>query len=90
MPQGDVVISATFKEKLLAGLNETATAGLQVYTHNRSIIIENALAPITVYNLTSGVIGSTHNAANTVRIPVPQAGVYVVRVGSEVRKAVVK
>ncbi len=62
----------------------------KVYVLNKQIKIENKqLKPVSVYDITGRSLFSISNERNT-EIPVYQQGVYIVRVGNEVYKVIVK
>ncbi len=64
-----------------------------IYTLDRNIIVENAEAPVSVYDISGHCIArraAARHGSTTEPIAVPQAGIYLVRVGSEVQKVMVK
>jgi uncharacterized protein (TIGR02145 family) len=58
---------------------------IKIYTRPHTIIVENAISPVSIYNLTGQLI---IQGAQT-EFSVPTAGIYIVRVGSYVEKVIV-
>jgi hypothetical protein len=59
---------------------------IKIYTQYHNIIIENTTATVQVYNIGGQVVAQGAGAGS---YAVPTAGVYIVRIGSEVRKVIV-
>jgi len=58
-------------------------------TNNRSIIIENFIGDISIYNVQGQIIASKCSQNGTIEISVPQAGVYLVKIENSFGKVVV-
>jgi len=86
---GTVDMGAYEYQQGTVSVNSISNDEVKVYAYDRIVVVENAHAPVTIYNLTGGVVGSAGHTG-TVAITVSQAGVYIVRTGSEARKVVVK
>jgi predicted outer membrane repeat protein len=57
----------------------------RIYTRLHTIVVENAISPVSIYNLTGQLITQgTHT-----EFSVPTAGIYIVRVGNYVEKVIV-
>jgi hypothetical protein len=59
-----------------------------VYVTDRTICVDGATEPVYVYNFRGALVGISRS--EEVRIPVRQAGVYVVKAGGKAAKVVVK
>ena len=57
-----------------------------VTVKNRTITVANAIQPVTIYNL----LGNFIVQGNLTEFTMPQAGTYIVRIGNEVQKVIVK
>ena len=77
-------------EYITTGISDTQqTPNIKIYAFDRTIFVENAQgASIFVYDIFGKLLASSKN--DVCKVSVPQAGVYIVRAGSEVRKVVVK
>jgi len=73
-------------EKLTPSVNSPANNLFNVYVQNRKIIIENASASVRILD----IVGRTVAHGTAGEFNVPQAGVYLVKVGEVVRKVVVR
>ncbi len=74
-------------------IKKTFGADIMVRTEGRSIIVENATESVSVYDISGHCVArraAARHGSTTEPIAVPQAGVYMVRVGSEVQKVMVK
>ncbi|MCR5497257.1 MAG: hypothetical protein K6F48_05410 [Paludibacteraceae bacterium] len=70
------------------GVDDFLGDQVSLYATDRTICIDGATAPIYVYNILGTLVGT--GQGEEIRIPVPQAGVYVVRSGAKAAKVVVK
>jgi len=86
---GTVDMGAYEYQQQNVSVKNISNDGIKVYAYDRTIVVENATAPITVYNLVGSVVSSVRNTNTTVEIPVPQAGFYVVKTGETVKKVIV-
>ena len=72
----------------LTDIKEKST--LNIYTTDKTIFVENVKdSTIAVYSTQGQLITSAKNVTETFKIVVPQAGIYIVRVGGESWKVVV-
>ena len=74
------------------GIEQVAANDFTLYTHERTIVIEDAAmnATVRIYSLTGNLIYAGHITATTEQYQMPIAGLYIVRVGNKVQKAIVK
>jgi len=73
---------------VLNDIKENST--IKIYTVNETIFIENAQREnIAVYDVQGQLIASARGVNGAFKAVVPQAGVYLVRVGVEVRKVII-
>gem|GEM_PF-2819233 len=70
------------------GVDDFLGDQVKLYVTDKTICIDGATAPIYVYNILGTLVGT--GQGEEIRIPVPQAGVYVVRSGEKAAKVVVK
>ncbi len=77
-------------DPISAGINTTHNTNLKVYTQARNVVIENTTEVVNIYNTSGQCIARRAAARHGSTIAVPHAGLYMVRVGNEVRKAIVK
>ena len=77
-------------ETSIESINDQEQNRLNVYTVNRSIIIENAAlgANLAVYDIAGHLLVNKQVNAVPETVSVPNAGVYIVRVGTEVVKVI--
>lgn len=57
-----------------------------IYAANGDIVIENADAPIMVYDLAGRCVAVRNSAAPVVRIAIGKSGIYIVRIGTTTKK----
>ncbi len=74
------------------GIEQVAANDFTLYTHERTIVIEDAAmnAIVRIYSLTGNLIYAGHITATAEQYQMPTAGLYIVRVGNKVQKAIVK
>ncbi len=73
------------KENTLTSLTNIKNEEIKIYTRPHTIIVENAISPVSIYNPTGQLITQgTHT-----EFSVPTAGIYIVRVGNYVEKVIV-
>ena len=74
------------------GIEQVAANDFTLYTHERTIVIEDAVmnATVRIYSLTGNLIYAGHITATAEQYQMPTAGLYIVRVGNKVQKAIVK
>ncbi len=74
------------------GIEQVAANDFTLYTHERTIVIEDAAmnATVRIYSLTGNLIYAGHITATAEQYQMPIAGLYIVRVGNKVQKAIVK
>ena len=77
-------------ETSIESIKDQEQKGLNVYTFNRSITIENAAlgANLAVYDIAGHLLVYKQVNAVPETVSVPNAGVYIVRVGTEVVKVI--
>ena len=68
---------------------ETEAIPVKVYAYDNTIIIENAEAEIYVFNTAGSLIAHVNQPFVYTEIPVANAGVYIVKVGSMQQKVVI-
>jgi hypothetical protein len=67
------------------GIENASAITTKIYTRPHTIIVENAISPVSIYNPTGQLITQgTHT-----EFSVPTAGIYIVRVGNHVEKVIV-
>jgi predicted outer membrane repeat protein len=67
------------------GIENASAITTKIYTRPHTIIVENAISPVSIYNPTGQLITQgTHT-----EFSVPTAGIYIVRVGNYVEKVIV-
>lgn len=84
----DTALVATFAT-MTAIENASSSSSAVVYAQGRNIVVENATGEVYIYN-TMGQQISHFSLSNTQSVTVPSAGVYLVKVGNEIRKVAVK
>jgi uncharacterized protein (TIGR02145 family) len=63
---------------------------IKIYTRPNTIIVENASGEVCIYNSTGLLIAGRAAARHgSTTIPVPTAGIYIVRVGNHIQKVIV-
>ena len=74
------------------GIEQVATNDFTLYTQGRAIVVEDTAAKTTVriYSITGNLIYAGHITAATEQYQMPTAGLYIVRIGNKVQKAIVK
>jgi hypothetical protein len=87
MPENNVVVTATFKEKIPVSLTQPVSALASITTQSLQIIVSNTNENVNVYSTSGQLVASGVGAGS---YAVPQAGVYVIKVGEMVRKVVVR
>ena len=70
------------------GVDDFLGDQVSLYVTDKTICVDGAEEPISVYNLLGTLVGT--GRGEEVRIPVPQTGVYVVKVGGKAAKVVVR
>ena len=72
----------------LDGVDDLLGDQVSLYVMDKTICVDGAEEPLFVYDLLGALVGT--GRGEEVRIPVPQAGVYVVRAGGKAAKVVVR
>ncbi len=87
----DTKISVEFVAQV-TGIEQVAANDFALYTQGRTIVVEDATAKTTVriYSITGNLIYAGHITAATEQYQMPTAGLYIVRIGNKVQKAIVK
>ena len=67
---------------------ESAATAVNIYTHSKTIVIENAIDEIHVYNA-MGVLVGRDVARNVSTIKINNSGVYIVKTGATVKRVMV-
>ena len=70
------------------GVDDFLGDQVSLYVTDKTICVDGAEEPISVYNLLGTLVGT--GRGEEVRIPVPQTGVYVVKAGGKAAKVVVR
>ena len=70
------------------GVDDFLGDQVNLYVMDKTIYVDGAEEPLFVYDLHGALVGT--GRGEEVRIPVPQAGVYVVRAGGKATKVVVR
>ena len=70
------------------GVDDFLGDQVNLYVMDKTICVDGAEEPLFVYDLHGALVGT--GRGEEVRIPVPQAGVYVVRAGGKATKVVVR
>lgn len=68
------------------GVNDTVASGIAVWTEGNTIYIRDSEGDVEVYDMLGRLIGSKRGGQENIQIPVPQKGIYVVKVGTETHK----
>ncbi|MDR1678742.1 MAG: T9SS type A sorting domain-containing protein [Prevotellaceae bacterium] len=83
---GTVDIGAHEYQANTSAIPPTSATALKIYPQHHNIIIENTTETIQVYNIAGQCVAQGTGAGS---YNVSQAGIYIVRVGSEARKVIV-
>ena len=88
--KGDTTVKTEylFHFRPVDGVDDFLGDHVNLYATDKTICIDGATEPIYVYDLLCTMVGT--GRGEEVRIPVAQAGVYVVRAGGKAAKVVVK
>ena len=78
-----------FKTEGTSGVPATLASQTNVYGANGNVVVENGSGIISVYDTAGRLTACKKATGGTVRIAVPQAGVYVVQTGKERKKVIV-
>ncbi len=70
-------------------VNETISA-INIYAFNNTIVVENADADIYVFDIAGKAVAIRKNTSNRVEIKMPNSGLYIIRVGKEAQKVIIK
>ena len=68
------------------GVNDAVASETTVWTEGNTIYVRGAESDIEVYDMSGRLIVSKRNGQENIQIPVPQKGIYVVKVGTETHK----
>ena len=79
---------ATTPEKGTA-VTETAASNVNIYTHGRTIVVENATDEISVYDAMGKLVCMDATPCVRMEIPVTAPGVYIVKIGGAVKRVMV-
>jgi hypothetical protein len=79
-------VKITYHVNLTSSVENISVSSVNIFTQNRNIVVENAPTAVTIYNVTGSIIAQ---GAGSGEYAVPQAGVYVVKVGDVVKKVIV-
>ena len=75
--------------KLATAVSESAANTVNIYAHGNTIVVENAMEEICVYNAMGALVGRDVAYHVRAEIPVNGAGVYIVKTGGVVKRVVV-
>ena len=89
MPDSDVEVMYSYVEVKNTAVAESAADNLLVYAHGNTIIVENATDEICVYDAMGRLIVETPHCDVSTEIRMNTAGIYIVRVGSVVKRVMV-
>ncbi len=95
------VVSAAYTPKALSvrcvkedasvtSLTNIHNEELKIYTRHHTIVVENTNGKVNIHNTTGQLIASRDGASPVCEIPVPTAGIYIVRVGNHIQQVMVK
>lgn len=68
------------------GVNDAVASGIAVWTEGNTIYVRDSEGDVEVYDMLGRLIVSKRNGQENIQIPVPQKGIYVVKVGTETHK----
>ena len=68
------------------GVNDAVSSEIAVWTEGNTIYIRDSEGDVEVYDMLGRLIVSKRNGQENIQIPVPQKGIYVVKVGTETHK----
>ena len=68
------------------GVNDVVASGIAVWTEGNTIYVRDSEGDVEVYDMLGRLIVSKRNGQENIQIPVPQKGIYVVKVGTETHK----
>ncbi len=71
-------------------VNNIEVEAVAVYAYNRTIVVENAEAQIAVFDISGRMVATLKPASSRIEMQMPKAGLYIVKVGTENRKVVLK
>ncbi|MDD3405843.1 MAG: DUF6383 domain-containing protein [Paludibacteraceae bacterium] len=78
-------------EEYISGISSVETLPFTAYVQGNKLIIENAAGKsVNIYNVTGQLINYELKVTNHETIDLPQAGIYLVKVGDNATKVVVK
>ncbi len=84
----DETVEYKFHFRPTDGVDDFLGDQVNLYVTDKTICVDGATEPIYVYNLLGTLVGT--GRGEEIRIPVAQAGVYVVKAGGKAAKVVVK
>ncbi|MBS7363806.1 MAG: T9SS type A sorting domain-containing protein [Paludibacteraceae bacterium] len=70
------------------GVSDAVASETTVWTEGNTIYVRGAEGDVEVYDMLGRLIVSKRNGQENIQIPVPQKGIYVVKVGTETHKVV--
>ncbi len=70
------------------GVNDAVASETTVWTEGNTIYVRDSEGDVEVYDMLGRLIVSKRNGQENIQIPVPQKGIYVVKVGTETHKVV--
>ena len=70
------------------GVNDAVASVTTVWTDGNTIYVRGAESDVEVYDMLGRLIASKRGGQENIQIPVPQKGIYVVKVGTETHKVV--
>ena len=68
------------------GVNDAVSSEIAVWTEENTIYIRDSEGDVEVYDMLGRLIVSKRGGQENIQIPVPQKGIYVVKVGTETHK----
>ncbi|MCR5248233.1 MAG: leucine-rich repeat protein [Paludibacteraceae bacterium] len=68
------------------GVNDAVSSEIAVWTEGNTIYIRDSEGDVEVYDMLGRLIVSKRGGQEIIQIPVPQKGIYVVKVGTETHK----
>ncbi len=73
----------------VTSLTNTGNEEIKIYTRPNTIVVENATGELSIHNTLGQPIARIAAACHGYTIPVPTAGIYIIRVGNHIQKVIV-
>ncbi|MBP5666984.1 MAG: T9SS type A sorting domain-containing protein, partial [Salinivirgaceae bacterium] len=82
-------LAETPEEGTTVAVEESAATPVTIYAHHNVIVVENATDEIRVYNAMGKLVGMDATQGGRVELQVADAGVYIVKTGTTVKRVMV-